>query len=299
MSSSDSLRSAVVDRVAAQWTALGVTLASPSDSTLIDLEALVAVTAELGELDARVLDGAMDWCVRYGQFINIGRLRTVAAEMKGDPDRLGSFAATVAGAGGPSWPLATQPRPGYRNRGKLQVGDLRGLPRLVWRLRAAFGVNARADVVAALAVPSAPELAIADLARLTRFTKRNIAVAVSSLHLAGVVDVERIGNEDRVRLAREPALLAWLSVAGAGPVVDWVARYAVALRIIEWAERTPLISSRVRAIEARALVASVAPAIRRAGLPEPETQVLGEPFGERFDAWLDEVGRVFRAVQPA
>jgi hypothetical protein len=40
--------------------------------------------------------------------------------------------------------------------------------------------------------------------------------------------VERIGNEDRVRLAREPALLAWLRVAGAGPAVDWVARYAVA-----------------------------------------------------------------------
>ena len=66
-------------------------------------------------------------------------------------------------------------------------------------------------------------------------------MALSSLHLAGVVDV----------------------CAGAGSAVDWVARYALALQLIDRAERTQVISSRVRAIEARAFAASIAPAIGR------------------------------------
>jgi len=51
---------------------------------------------------------------------------------------------------GPSWPMATQPRPEYKRRGKARTDTATSLARLRIRLRAAVGVNARADVHADL-----------------------------------------------------------------------------------------------------------------------------------------------------
>ena len=53
--------------------------------------------------------------------------------------------------------------------------------RLVWRLRSAFGVNARADILALLlSCPAGTEMRVADIARRTGFSKRNAALAIES-----------------------------------------------------------------------------------------------------------------------
>jgi hypothetical protein len=77
------------------------------------------------------------------------------------------------------------------------------------------------------------EITLGDLARLTRFTKRNVAVAVRSLALAAVVEVDRAGNEQRVRLARDIGLGQWIGEVRAS-YVDWVARFTVALRVLQF-----------------------------------------------------------------
>jgi len=46
--------------------------------------------------------------------------------------------------------MATRPRPDYVRRGKARLDSALAPPLLRIRLRAAFGVNARADVLAAL-----------------------------------------------------------------------------------------------------------------------------------------------------
>lgn len=289
MSPTSRLRRALVDRAAAQWIALGVALAGPEDETIVDLEALIALTAEVGGDDPRVREGAIDWCAAYGEAVHTGRMRVVAAEMGVPADRLGPFAAQVADAGGPRWPVATQPAYRYRSRGKVQVRDLRAPARLVWRLRATFGVNARADILAVLLAQTDRDITLADLARATRFTKRNVTVTIRSLQLARLVEIEPVGNEQRVHLSRDPLLRAWLGVVAQNSRLDWPVRFAVALEALRFAsaERTP--APVVRAIDARALVERLGPAIRRLGLPEPDTAALSEAFDGAFDRWLDEL----------
>ena len=60
------LREAAVDRLAAQWTALGGQLASRSERSVVDPEALLVATSRLGGDDPRVYEIAVAWCVAFG-----------------------------------------------------------------------------------------------------------------------------------------------------------------------------------------------------------------------------------------
>jgi hypothetical protein len=292
MSPSDSLCGAMAERLAAQWIALGCQLVGEPDRTVVDLEALVAATAEADSLDARVREVALDWCIAHGRVVNGSRLKSVAAELGGGETRLGVFAATVAASGGPRWPVATA-GPRYASRGKVVVSDLSGPARLNWRLRAAFGVNARADILVALAMTPDRAMTIADLARHTRFTKRNVAVAVSAMALAGVVEAERRGNEDRVRLADGLPLRPWLDVSSTA-AVDWTGRLTVALRLLRAADATADASLAVRAVELRAVAVDLLGRLSEARLPRPDLTVTGREAAETFDAWVSQLAVVFR-----
>ncbi len=293
--STGSLRAALGDRLAAQWIALGVTLAGEAEHDVIDLEALVALTAQIGRDESRLYDGALDWCVQYGTFLNVSRLRTVADEIGGDPVRLAAFSGLVASAGGPKWAMAGGSVDHYQRRGKVHVRTLREPARLAWRLRAAFGVTARADILTLLVSLGDREITVADIARAVRFTKRNVTLTVRSLALADVLELNRVGNELRVKLTADPGLRHWLGTVPAGQV-DWVARFAVARSVIEFVVPEPA-SLLVRAIEARALVARLEPTIRRGNLPMPDTTALGETFNAAFDQWRSRLAGVFGSVQ--
>jgi len=281
MRGTDSLRDALLDRLAAQWITLGVAITGPADETLVDPEALVAATALAGRDEPRVYEGALDWCARYGTALNVARLKAVAREIGGDPRDLEEFAALVAGAGGPRWPVAGGLVLPHKVRGKVRLPDLRSPALLAWRLRSVFGVAARADILAVLVATPDRAYPLADLARHTRSTKRNVTLAVRALTMAGVVEVDRAGNEQRVRLTPDAGFRDWLGHAPAR-LVDWTARYAVVAAVLGF---DAAVSPVVRAIEARALVERLLPVIRRADLPVPDTTKLGEAFGAAFDAW--------------
>lgn len=284
---SDSLREALVQRAWAQWIALGVLALGPAEQQVIDPEALVALTAELKDTDARLRDTSTDWCIAYGRFISATRLRRVAEEIGSDPVAMGEYAGTVAAAGGPRWPMATDPRSGYRNRGKAHLDDLDSLPRLILRLRAAFGVNARADVLATLALRPGSTLTLADLAGITRFTKRNVALTVDALALSGIVELEEVGNQRRVSLRRDR--LGLLLPAVEAEPVEWVDRLRIGLTVLQFLNDQGSMKQGVRAIEARALARNLQPAIRRARLPKPDFGRLGASFGDAFDEWIEQL----------
>ena len=64
---------------------------------------------------------------------------------------LASFSAVVGASGGPTWSAVRGATPMSASlRGKVAVRDLSSPARLVWRLRSAFGVNARADILGLL-----------------------------------------------------------------------------------------------------------------------------------------------------
>src|SRR3972149_3272344 len=107
--SASPLEEALLNRAWSQWVALGVDAVGERDEGVVDPEALIALTAELGDADARLRDVSTDWCVAFGRYVNGARLRGVVAELGTPPDAIGEYVATVASAGGPRWPLATRP----------------------------------------------------------------------------------------------------------------------------------------------------------------------------------------------
>ncbi len=281
--SGSALQRALLDRAWIQWIALGVDAVGESDDAVVDPEALIALTAELGDADARLRDVSTDWCVAYGRYVNGSRLKQVARELGTPPEAIGEYVATVAAAGGPSWPMATQPRPDYATRGKARLDSARSRPRLRIRLRAAFGVNARADVLAALLAAPHIGLSVADLGRKTRFTKPNVAFAVDALVLAGLLEARAVGNERRVALARDGEILPGLRPPIVQP--DWVARFGVALEVLRFAAQDGM-SPLVRAIEARRLVEGLLARITSDRLPQPDLDTFGDEFADAFDRWV-------------
>lgn len=281
--SRSSLESALLNRAWSQWIALGVDAAGEADKAVVDPEALIAITAELGDADARLRDVSTDWCVAYGRYVNGSRLKQVVRELRTPQDAIGEYVATVAAAGGPTWPMATRPRSDYVVRGKARLETATSPPRLRIRLRAAFGVNARADVLAALLAAPETGRSIADLARLTRFTKPNVSSALDALILAGLVEAQVVGNERRVSLRRKGMILPGLRPPVPQP--DWVTRFGVALEVLRFVEREST-SDLIRAIEARRVVGSLMDRITSEGLPQPNLDVFGEAFAASFDRWL-------------
>jgi hypothetical protein len=294
--STSSLQSALLNRAWTQWVALGVDAVGERDDAVVDPEALIALTAELGDADARLRDVSTDWCVAYGRYINGSRLKQVARELETPPEAIGEYVATVAAAGGPSWPMATQPRAEYVTRGKARLDSAVAPPLLRIRLRAAFGVNARADILAALLAAPVVGLSIADLTRTTRFTKPNVAFAVDALVLAGLLDARTVGNERRLTLARADEILPGLRPPLAQP--DWVIRFGVALEVLRFVGQGGM-SPTVRAIEARRLVEGLRTRILSEGLPMPSLAVFGDQFSGAFDRWVVQLVDFLRSPSRA
>jgi len=290
MLASTSLRRASIDRIAASWIALGGQLEGDPDATVIDPEALIAATAELAGNEERILGVALDWCVAYGDAVNSSRLRRIARAMN-VTTALPSFAAALSAAGGPTWSAGTGTGAGAAApmaaswRGKVAVRDLSAPARLVWRLRSAFGVNARADILALLlSCPAGTEMRVADIARRTGFSKRNAALAIESMRLAGVVEADRKGNSDRVALPADSPLRAFLPLAIAAP--DWTARWTVAIEMLRLDEQLASAPDGAVIVEERVAAESLGPKLRDAGLPRPDLTVRGPAFAVSFDAWM-------------
>ena len=79
--SASSLQGALLNRAWIQWAALGVDATVERDDAVVDPEALIALTAELGDADARLRDLSTDWCFAYGRYINGSRLKQVVREL--------------------------------------------------------------------------------------------------------------------------------------------------------------------------------------------------------------------------
>lgn len=294
MQASDSLRSTAVDRIAAQWIALGGQLVGDPEESVVDLEAIIAVTPELAGTDDRVLGVALDWCVANGGAVNEARLRRVISEI-GTSHTFAAFAAAVAAAGGPVWRRGDEVDPlGIALRGKIVVRDLASPARLIWRLRAAFGVNARADILALLlCLPAGTSPSVADVARRTRFSKRNVAIAIESMRLAGVVETDRIGNAHRVALSDGSPLRAFLPRPGIS-APDWTARWTVVVALIHAAEDLADAPEGAAVVEEKLVAERAYPYLRDASLPKPDTSALGPSFAVAFDAWTRDVFSTLR-----
>lgn len=253
------------------WVAIGVAgWSTDHEDWAIDPEPLIVFTAFLDDADARLRDEATDWCIRNWRSVSKVRLRNIVRDVPADVrSSFGQLSATVAHHAGVSWPGGdAEPRP-FRVTGRSQPPDLARDAAAWLRLRAMFGLGARAEVLRHFLSRAGGRWTASQLAATTGYGKRNVAEECETLVRAGVLDLRTDGRIRLYGMARRAELEAFV---GDLPSVrpDWVpvlelARHLVlAERAVAGAQSTLTVP-----IHARAALDAMEPALGRLDI-EPE-----------------------------
>lgn len=272
------------------WVELGVPGADRTHQEwAIDPEPLIVFTAFLGDTDGRLRDEATDWCIRSWRSVSKNRLRRLVEDSPPEVvDRFGVLAATVNERAGTAWPGATASRPHHTTTRPRPSADLTR-PSMAWlRLRAIFGVSARAEVLRYFASREDVAASTAVIARQTGYTKRSIAEEVESLSAAGVLRARRSRPPHLYTLERRQALEAIVSdIPAVRP--DWVDVLAVARELVavERAIERPGALPAAIPVKARSALDAMEPALDQLRFDGPRSGVLGA------DLWpaVQELGR--------
>lgn len=230
MATYSDLREAVLDTLWSQWRELGVSATAPQrhSDDWIDPEALIAFTATHGDLDPRLRDESIDWVLRYGTYVSKARLKNVLAAWRLQEDPLfRQYAATVNAHGRAGWPAAGAKPLAFHPRKRAMLEDLTGPALISLRIRAIFGVGARAEIIRAFLSRPRTALTAADLSAETRYGKRNVLNELEPLRFARVVRSARAVNADRFSLALADRIEALV-----GPVPGRSTRWAQTFEVL-------------------------------------------------------------------
>jgi hypothetical protein len=212
------------------WTLLGIRGVAPAPVSAIDLEALIAFTPWVAAEDPRLAAEAADWCARIGhRFVSQSRLRRIQRlipEPSGRaPVDLFALVSDRAVAGR------------FRGSGKSQAPTLAHAALLQLRARMIFGVGARADVLARLAM-----LKVAsddDAVPLRRihppgYARQSIAPVLDELTAGRLLRRSTAGRVVVYRM-RDPAVLRALLTPLPTRDRNWVARlFAIGTVLATW-----------------------------------------------------------------
>ena len=307
--SSSRLTGQVVDFLWHQWSSIGVAgYGRADDDWMIDPEALLLLTTRFGRHDSRLMDESIDWLVKFGRRINLQRLQNLYREWPGvaDPrvlaaisDILGQQAVlrkwrVVADlAPEPSVPeslfLSRDGKPSghfgpvepffgkygllrgkLEHRGMSQSPDPRSRGNLLFALRALFGVNARAEIMAWLLTHDSGHPAA--IARSTGYFSKSIQQTLNEMEESGQVLSVRHGREKHFRV-RSKDWHFLLPPAADGQTsfprwIDWMPLFAAITRFSETLAMPGIDekSENFQAIKLREALDEAMPALVRAGV---------------------------------
>lgn len=275
MPTSSELRELIVEGLWSQWHELGVSSTVPrrhSDDA-IDPEPLVAFTAVHGDLDARLRDESIDWVLTYGTYISKARLKNVLDGWGlADESLFREYAATVNAHSNLAWPAGSGKAFSFRSRSRALLEDLGRAALLSLRIRAVFGVGARAELIRALLCHQQSAMTAADLSVETGYKKRNVLNELEPLRLAGVVTSFRAVNADRFSLAKQAELIGLV-----GPVpprtTRWPSTFHALHLLIELTSRAGRESALENAVRAARFVTEKHDLLVSAGMYPPSLPV--------------------------
>jgi hypothetical protein len=321
-----------------QWTALGVpgNRVSEGDS-IIDPESLVLITTSIGRHDARLLDLATDWLHAHGRSINLQRLSRIHGQWPTADERVLSGIAEILAAqstlrkwrtlrethrfpdapeplfmsltGNPP-PVLGNPDPRFEKFGLLrshwEPRAVCQLPRadlpcnLLFTLRALFGVNARAEIMAWLLTHESGHPAA--IAMDTGYFSKSIQVTLNEMEQSGHIRSERAGREKKFRLHRRDwsFLITWPEPGGFPRWINWPPVFYFAFRTIDLLgmAETPGASENLRAIQLRGFIDEIAPALRHSGLRpamSANRDLTGNQLTDAILRDVEELGRLLDA----
>lgn len=299
-----------------QWAQMGVSgAAARTDRWAADPEALLLFTFEVARADARLFDEVLDWLVLNERLVSVQRLRNLCRD---DDDRV-LVEAALAWSG--QWRRPRPARPAANRSGSARVAPLfrnvsadsrradetfraygwlkppterSGKSRspntlapinFAFRMRQLLGVGARAEVVRFVLTVNAPSVNAQVISASAAYAKRNVHEALTTLHLADVIDAVTVGNEQRYSIdrARWAALLG-LTVDGLPSERAWPQLFHALRVLVRWLEdgRHEKLSGYMLASEARSLADQIVPELRSAGVRVPLDGHPGAQYSQDF-----------------
>lgn len=302
-----------IDFAWSSWAQLGV-FATPAgaDERAADPEALLVFTLELGRRDPRLFDEVLDWLRENERLLSVQRLRNLSRDerdrqvvdaalrwvsrFRTNP-RFGKESgggaeertALFGGDAGDVW----APDPHF-----LQLGLVRPVAEpsfksrrpdpsrpinFAFRLRLAFGVGSRAEILRYLLTVPAADVSAQIVSEAVAFSKRNVSDALDALVGAGLVSQLTLSNERRYSIDRE----AWAVPLGVDrfpayrewPQLLWAVRQTV--RFLDDPGLDEL-SDSMRASAARDLVERIEPSLLFAGVPVLGKDIPGARYWDGF-----------------
>lgn len=261
------------------WNTLGVAGDSPQyQDCFIDLEALIILTTVLGKSDPRLLEETLDWCSKFHGFVSISRLRTLIGELEPQIHiPFSTFAETLNSISQSKWPSFTKVQP-LRTAlgGKSRVPNCKIPALLGLRLRALFGVGARADLATFFLTQQSRPFTAADMVEIG-YNKRTLADTLDSFFQAGLLTCSMTRNQKQYQFAKKEQLA---TLAGEVPrlIPNWRSLIVVFIMLRDALSKhqNHSISSMVVAI--RNVLASLKDHLQKLGISPP-------PLSSDFAHW--------------
>jgi hypothetical protein len=206
VSKHSSLRELELELLWGAWAELGVSgWARTHRAWVVDPEPLILRTAEVADSDPRLRDEALDWCIHYWRYVSRVRLRGLLRDRtEAAAADWGWFAATVNEHSAARWPGATAGIP-YEITGRSSLTTMKQPSRAWLRMRAAFGVGARTEILRYF-LSGASLGSTTSISQWVGYAKSNVVNECDSLEKAGVLRRRQIGNRFYYSLTRSEAL---------------------------------------------------------------------------------------------
>jgi hypothetical protein len=282
-----------LDLAWSQWAALGIS-ASVAIVPLhsVDLDAAIAFAPVLADLDPRLYDEVLDWCIQFARdFASVSCIKHCLKLF--DPDhreRFDRFAATVNACGGTKWPTSLPPQP-FTPSGKSQC-RLDRPAAVQLRARKIFGINARADILVGLALyppDPKPRWTHVNLLLDLGYTKRSLSEALNDLNAGGMLGTLKFGNTIRYALRNHEPLRQLLdplpNTLGGG----WGQLLALAASLLSAQRRTHEKSITTQAVEVHKVLEPRRSVLERGLITLPDLSV-GDPWPQ-ISAWMEPLLR--------
>jgi hypothetical protein len=264
---SEEVRELVLGTLWSQWAELGLSgWERHHQDAAVDLEALIIATAGVAPLDARLTDEALDWCVTNGRLASAVRLKhLLGAADSTTQGAMGTFAATVNANSRLNWPGATTSG-AFALTGRSAAPELRRPALIQVRIRALWGVSARAEVLRVMLADGHRFMGISEVASAAAFGKDAVAEALENLQRGGLLEEAGARNLRVFRLGRRDDLVA---LVGREP--NWQRSWAwpvvlpIMVGILD-ASDVPEMSPLARAAEIQRRLREWQPALARLGI---------------------------------
>ncbi len=280
----------LIDLAWSLWTELGVAgVYRKHQQFLILPEELILLTAVIGDVDPRLREEALDWCSRYHSLISVSRLKTLAKTL-GEPaiKSFSLFAATLNSISRANWPvLMSTPSLKYKPSGKSKPPRFENPALLSFRLRALFGIGARADLITFFLTQEQRDYAVSDTIEIG-YTKRNLADVLEGFARAGIFDVFMVRNQQRYRFTRRNDFLKILSPLPKF-MPSWRYLFEVILKLRDCIQRIEKKPDEIKAVEIRNALMDLEDPLHRLNLTPPPIQSDFSAYWDSFTKWLLEI----------